>query len=118
MIEAVVYKAKRSIFRDKNTFIEGNLYFGRWSKTGECYVIRSEEGNWIPFWWIKYTYKIKYTYNRWTVSDSFERKFTIYMKNRKRLNKFDSVEHYFDGENCKKWWYATVFKDNEFVGGW
>ena len=107
MIEVAVYKAKNNIVFNRNaTFLEGELYFGRLSKDGNCYVIRSEEGYWIPierYNWAK----------RGDRNIFFERKATIFMKNRKRLNEFVSVEQYFDGDNYKNFWYSTYFRDNK-----
>lgn len=110
MIEVAVWKAKNNVTLQKNgTFIEGESYFGRLSKDGSCYVVRSEEGYWIPV--VRYTWA-----RRRNVGDYFNRSATIFMKNRKRLNEFASVEQYFDGNNCRKWWYATQFKDNQLGG--
>lgn len=112
MIEVAVYKAKNNIVFNRNaTFLEGELYFGRLSKDGQCYVIRSEEGYWIPV--ERYTWA-----RRGNVRDNFERRATIYMYNRKRLNEFTSVEEYLNGDNCEKWWYGTQFRDKEFLRGW
>lgn len=98
MIEVVVWKAKdNAIFQNNGTFVEGELYFGRLSKDGNAYVIRSEEGYWIPierYTWAKRTKKTEY----------FERQCTIYMRNRKRLNEFVSVEQYADNkDNYRQW---------------
>ncbi|AYP68338.1 hypothetical protein PQE75_gp141 [Bacillus phage vB_BcoS-136] len=111
MIEVVVLQAKGNIHLGKNaTFLDGELYFGRESKDGSSFVIRSEQGYWIPV----FSYRL--TVNRLKYKEIFNRRATIYMKNRKRLNNFVSVEHYFNSGNAKKWWYDSQFKDLELYG--
>lgn len=109
MIEVTVWLARGNAVLQKNgAFLEGEMYFGRLSKDGNCYVMRSEEGYWIPverYRWVK----------RGNVEDNFERKATIYMLNRKRLNRITNVEDYLNGDNCEKWWYGTQFRDKEFL---
>lgn len=110
MLEVRVLKAKETIHMRKNaTFLAGELYFGRPSKDGMGYVVRSEEGYWIPF------FESRLTINRYWYSfpTQFESKALIYMKNRKRLNEFYDVSHYFASGEFKQWWgYGTVLKDN------
>lgn len=98
MIEVALHKAKHNLtYCNNGTFIEGELYFGRESKDGSCYVMRSEEGYWIPverFTWAR----------RLNMKDNFERKATIYMRNRKRLNEINSVEEYVNNkDNYRQW---------------
>jgi hypothetical protein len=101
MIEVAILQAKSNIYLGKNaTFLEKELYFGRQTKDGMGYVIMSKEGYWIPV----YSYKL--TVNRFKHSDYFNRKATIYMKNRKRLNEFNSVIEYLTGYNFRKRWYS------------
>lgn len=100
MIEVIVFRAKENIIKNKNTFIEGELYFGRISKTAGYFVIRSEEGHWIPF--LQYSW----VFNPNKLSHIFERKATIYMRNRKRLNGISSVEDYLGSDECVKWCYS------------
>jgi hypothetical protein len=115
MIEVAILVARETtILQKKGTFLEGESYFGRYSKTGNCYVIRSEEGYWIPI------ERYDWAYNRSKVRVLFDRKATIYMYNRKRLNELPSAEEYMNGDNCDKWWYGTTFLDKQFkaVRGW
>lgn len=110
MIEVRILKAKEDLYIRKNgSFTEGELYFGRPSKDGMGYVVRSDEGYWIPFFQSRLT--INHYWN--SFPDQFQGVGTVYMKNRKRLNQFFSVADYFIGDNCKKLWYGTMFKDNE-----
>ena len=98
MIEVAVFKAKHNLsYQNNGTFIEGELYFGRLSKDGNCYVVRSEEGYWIPV--ERYTWA-----KRMNMKDNFQRMSTIYMRNRKRLNEFVSVEQYISNpDNYRQW---------------
>lgn len=110
MIEVVVWKAKNNVTLQKNgTFIEGESYFGRLSKDGDCYVIRSEEGYWIPV--VRYTWA-----RRYDMSVAFERRSTIFMRNRKRLNEFISVEHYLDTAKYKQFnRYYPIYDEKVFL---
>ena len=113
MIEVAVLLARGNEVLQKNgTFLEGELYFGRVSKDGNCYVVRSEEGYWIP------VERYDWAYNRSKIRNIFDRRATIYMLNRKRLNDFTSVEEYLNGDNCEKWYYGTQFRDKQFLRRW
>ena len=49
MIRVEIIKAEVNTSYGKNaTFLEGELYLGRNSKDGNYFVMRSEEGYWIP----------------------------------------------------------------------
>lgn len=104
MIEVSIMKATRNVSFGKNaTFLEGELYFARLSKHEDYFVMRSEEGYWIKI----HTFE-GYGYCIWNFKpENFERKALIYMRNRKRLNEFISVQDYLCGYNCKKQWYVT-----------
>jgi hypothetical protein len=109
MIDVRILKAKETmIIRKNGTFLEGELYFGRPSKDGMGYVVRSEEGYWIPF------FESRLTINRYWHSfpQQFESRALVYMRSRKRLNEFLNAQDYVNGNNCTKWWYTT-FRDNE-----
>ena len=42
MIEVTVWLARGNAILQKNgTFLEGEMYFGRYSKDGNCYAVRS-----------------------------------------------------------------------------
>lgn len=60
MIRVEIIKAEANTSYGKNaTFLEGELYLGRKSKDGKRFVMRSEEGYWIPvihFDWAKSGY--------------------------------------------------------------
>lgn len=109
MIEVTVLRAlEDKSFGKKANFKQGEKYFARLSKNEDFYVLRSEEGYWIP------VHSFKIGYSLWTFKpEGFVRESIIYMRNRKRLNEFFSVEHYFDGDNAKKWWYGSMFMDKE-----
>lgn len=101
MIDVHIYEAKRNLSLGKNaTFLEGELYLGRYSKDCRKYVIRSEEGYWIVL------HDLGFTYNRTKVDDYFTRKGTVYMKNRKRLNEILDVKKYLESDQIKKRWYS------------
>lgn len=109
MIEVSVLEALENISFGRNaTFKKGERYFARLSRNEDFYVMRSEEGYWIPISSFK-----ENGYCIWNfIPKGFERKSIIYMRNRKRLNEFHSVELYFLGDNCEKWWYdRTRYED-------
>lgn len=105
MIEVSIKRALGDYDLGKNaSFKEGALYFFRFSKCGLKLVVRSEEGYWIP---------LHPRYRWYTNTDGFKRELTIYMKNRKRLNEFSSVEEYLEGDNLKKsnWMWYDAYAD-------
>jgi len=110
MIEVLILQANETMVKDKNTFLENELYFGRWSNTHNSFVVKSEEGNWIIIWTHS---RFTYGYSMSEVLRGFKSKATIYMKNRKRINKFSNPEEYLNGNNCKQEWAYGAYYDKE-----
>ncbi len=83
MIKVELYKAKRNLKYNRNgTFLEDEIYLGRDSKNGDCFVLKSEEGYWNPL--------IRYGWAK-NGSIEFHNNFikvgAVFFKNRKELNK-------------------------------
>lgn len=104
MIRVDILKAKHTFMINGILFWEDAEYFGRLSKTGECYVIKGEDGHWAVM------EDYRWAFNRMKVNAFFERKSIVYMNNRKRLNHFNSVYDYFKGNNAKRECFNT-FED-------
>lgn len=109
MIEVFVYKAFETMVKNNNTFLEDELYFGRLSRNENSIVVRSEEGHWIPF--------VEFNFYNYQKLSEFSKEKTIYMRNRKRINEFESVEEYLNGDNYHQWFYGSVLRDNK-LGRW
>lgn len=88
MIQVYIYRAKKNVsLQKKGTFLEGALYFGRMSRNGNCFVVRSEEGNWIPverYDWAKRGNRYNY----------FETQTWFLTNNRKNLNEIDNPNEF------------------------
>src|SRR5690606_24931092 len=97
MIDVALLRAKEDFSLGRNaTFLQGKQYFGREDKDGDSYVVRSEEGYWIPF----LHYKIGY--RNYTKLSQFKYERTLYMRNRKKLNEFSDVEEYLNSGHMRK----------------
>lgn len=89
MIQVHILQAKEDFrFRKNGTFKQGEMYFGRMSKNGDCYVARSEEGYWIPVQQWKMTVMRPKEHFFRTLS-------WVIMPNRSELNSIFSVDEVY-----------------------
>lgn len=114
MIAVEVLKAKKNIIMENNTFLEGERYFGRMSKNGDMFVVKSEEGNWVVIEQYQHTLVAKHHLR---LNEIFSYDSTIYMKSRKSLNKYSDFINYTLEGNYNTYGLIKVFYDSELYDG-
>ncbi|GIN67106.1 hypothetical protein FKN04_22830 [Bacillus glycinifermentans] len=112
MIKISVYTANTDIDHHHGTFTKGEKYFGRYSLSGDMFLIMSNEGNWIPF---VVRYFAKSGLNSFLKNFKKEKE-CLYIRNKKDINKIGSAkewENLNDFANvysrCEKCHYSKAF---------